>query len=62
LELAAMPRGTIQVQSGPATYTGRADAGRGSRPLPLGFSLLIAAGISVGLWAGLIQLGMRLLG
>ena len=42
--------------------TPRAAASKSGRPLPLGFGLLIAAGVSVGLWAGVIQLGMRLLG
>jgi hypothetical protein len=56
-----MPRGTIQVQSLSASITERPAARRIGRPLPPGFGLLIAGGVSAGLWAGLIQLGMRLL-
>jgi hypothetical protein len=38
----------------------RADAKPASRPLPLGFGLLIAAAASVGLWVG-VAVGVKAL-
>ena len=42
--------------------TSRAAVSRPSRPIPLGFGLLIAGGVSIGLWVGLFRLGAGLLG
>ena len=42
--------------------TSQARAARSNRPLPIGFGLLIGAGVSVGLWIGIFELGAWLLG
>jgi hypothetical protein len=62
LELVAMSHEVIQAPTRPRAFQGRDAASSAGRPLPIGFGLLIAAGISAGLWVGIIQLGARLLG
>jgi hypothetical protein len=57
-----MPRGTIQVQSVPAPYARPAETSRGARRLPVGYGLLIAAGLSASLWIGAARLVLGLVG